>query len=160
MVAMVALDEIDYGILHLLQQDARHLTPVDMAERLPVSAQTVRNRISRMEEEGVLMGYVPVINYEDAGFPIRLQFTCTAPVQERSQLAEDALEIDHVVNVEEMLAAKENVRVLAVTNDSDEINEIARQLDERGLVIETERLQRTEHKRPFNHFGAKVPTDD
>lgn len=160
MVTMVALDEIDYGILHLLQQDARHLTPVDMAERLPVSAQTVRNRISRMEESGVLEGYVPVINYEGAGFPIRLQFTCTAPVQDRSDLAEAALEISHVVNVEEMLAAQENVRVLAVTNDSDEINEIARQLDELGLVIESERLQRTEHRRPFNHFGAKVPDDE
>ena len=157
---MVALDEIDYGILHLLQQDARHLTPVDMAERLPVSAQTVRNRISRMEDEGVLKGYVPILDYQAAGFAIRLQFTCTAPVQNRGELASAALEIDNVVNVEEMLTAQDNVRVLAVTNDTDEINEIASKLDELGLVIESERLQRTEHRRPFNHFGAKVPDDE
>ena len=46
------LDEIDFGILHLLQEDARTQTPVDMAERLPVTDQTIRNRIERLEERG------------------------------------------------------------------------------------------------------------
>lgn len=53
------LDDVDRAILHPLQQDARTLTPVDTAERLPVSDGTVRNRLARLEERGVVTGYVP-----------------------------------------------------------------------------------------------------
>lgn len=157
---MVELDEIDYGILHLLQEDARHQTPVDIADHLPVSAQTIRNRIDNMEERGVIEGYVPVINYQSAGFPIRLEFTCTAPVQRRQELAEKVLELPHIVRVEEMLSARENLRPLAVTNNSEEINEIASELDALGLTIEDERLIRHGHKQPFNHFGEKIVSEE
>lgn len=154
------LDHIDFGILHLLQENARNLTPVDMADQLPVSSQTVRNRIEKMEERGVIEGYVPVINYGKAGFPIRLQFSCTAPVPERQKLAERALEVDHVVNVQEMLTAQENVRPLAVTQETEGLNDISTKLDELGLTIERERLLRYEHRRPFNHFGEPVVSDE
>lgn len=150
------LDELDMSILHLLQEDARHETPVDIAEKLPVTDQTVRNRIQDLEERGIIEGYAPNINYEKAGFPIRLQFTCTAPVQERAELAEAALEISNVVRVEEMLSAKENVQVLAIAREAEVLNEITEQLDELGLTIESERLQRRGHLRPFNHFGTNM----
>lgn len=152
---MADLDELDYGILQLLQTDARGQSPVKMAERLPVTDQTIRNRIENMEESGVIEGYVPLINYEKAEFPIRLQFTCTAPVQKREELANEALEISHVVRVEEMLSAQENIRVLAVTNTSEDINDLAEKLDDLGLAIEREQLMRRAYVRPFNHFGTE-----
>lgn len=157
---MVDLDELDYGILQLLQEDARGLSPVAMAERLPVTDQTIRNRIENMEAQGVIEGYVPVINYEKADFPIRLQFTCTAPVQRREELATEALQVAHVVRVEEMLSARENVRVLAVTNNSEDVDELAAALDGLGLTIEREQLVRYTHARPFNHFGTDVLADE
>ncbi|WP_224447194.1 Lrp/AsnC family transcriptional regulator [Haloprofundus salilacus] len=150
---MDRLDEIDLGILHLLQTDARKQTPVDMAEELPVSDQTIRNRIQKLEDQGIIDKYIPVVDYERAGFPIRLQFTCTAPVLEREDLAQKALQISHVVNVQEMLSANDNIRVLAVTNDSEKINQVASDLVDLGLTIEREQLQRGEYTRPFNHFG-------
>jgi DNA-binding Lrp family transcriptional regulator len=153
---MVDLDELDFGILHLLQQDARNQTPVDMAEQLPVSAQTVRNRIQNMKDSGVIEGYVPLINYEEAGFPIRLKYCCTAPVDRRKELAEEALQIPHIVMVEEMLSAKENVHPVAVTNNAEEISEVTEALDDLGLTIESERLMRTKYVRPFNHFGESM----
>lgn len=154
------LDEIDLGILHLLQKDARNNTPVDIARQLPVSDQTVRNRIAKMERMGVLEGYVPVINYRNAGFSIRLEFCCTAPIQRREELAQAALEIPHVVRVEEMLSSHENVRILAVSDDSDEMNEIATEIDELGLTIVSERLRRCAYVQPFNHFGEGVVSDE
>lgn len=157
---MGGLDDIDYSILQLLQQDARKQTPVDMAEKLPVSDQTVRNRIADMESEGVIEGYIPLINYEKADFPIRLKFTCTAPVQQREEFAKKVLGIPHVVHVEEMLSSRENLQILAVTNDSEKINTIAEKLDELGLVVESERLLRYTHIRPFNHFGTELISDE
>ena len=95
-----ALDELDYGILHLLQGDARHTSPVDTAKKLPVTDTTIRNRIQNMEDRGVIEKYVPVIDCEKAGFPLRVKFSCTAPVEERSDLAREALQIPHVVDAE------------------------------------------------------------
>lgn len=150
------LDELDFGILHLLQQDARHMTPIDMEEQLPVTDTTIRNRIEKLEERGIIEGYVPSINYEKAGFPLRVKFTCTAPIQERSRIAEEALELPHVVHVEEMLSSRENVRILVVTDQSEDLNEIASGIVDLGLTIETECLLRHIKSRPFNHFGENM----
>ncbi|ELY58906.1 Lrp/AsnC family transcriptional regulator [Natronolimnohabitans innermongolicus] len=158
-MAADGLDEIDYGILHLLQQNARSTTPVDMAEQLPVTDTTIRNRIDRLEEEGVIEGYVPIVNYEKAGFPIRLQFSCTAPTKKRHQVAGQALELPHVVKVDEMLSARENVQVLAVAKTTEEVNEITAGLDDLPLTIERESLLREERRRPFGHFGQHVVDD-
>lgn len=150
------LDEIDFGILHLLQKNARETTTVDMAEQLSVTDQTIRNRIEKLEERGVIEGYYTKINYEKAGFQIRIRFTCTAAVQERKALAAEALQLHNIVRVEETLGAEENVRPLAVTNSAEEISDVAADLDELGLTIESQHLVSDERVRPFNHFGEGI----
>lgn len=155
-----ALDELDFGILHLLQEDARHTSPVDMEDRLPVSDTTIRNRIEKLEERGIIEGYVPLIDYEKAGFPLRVKFACTAPVQERSSLAEEALQLSHVVDVEEMLSARENIRILVVTNHAENLHDVTSRIDALGLTIERESLLRRIHRRPFNHFGEQMVSSE
>ncbi|QLG28324.1 AsnC family transcriptional regulator [Halorarum halophilum] len=150
------LDELDFGILHLLQEDARHISPVDMEDELPVSDTTIRNRIEKLEDRGIIEGYVPLIDYEKAGFPLRVKFVCTAPVKERAKLAEEALELHNVVDVEEMLSARENVRIMVVTNHSEDLHEVTERIDDLGLTIEREGLVRRIHRRPFNHFGEHM----
>lgn len=50
------MDEIDQKLLALLRQDAR--TPAaTLAAKLQVSRGTVTNRIRRLEDEGVIVGY-------------------------------------------------------------------------------------------------------
>ena len=156
---MVELDEIDRGILQLLQVNARHLTPGDMADQLPVSRQTVRNRLQKLEDADVIEGYVPLINYREAGYPLRIRYTCTAPVSRRGELARAALEIPHIVAVDEMLSARENLGILAVATDSEQINDITKALVDLELVIEREALLRHLHMQPFNHFGTGVVSD-
>ena len=155
-----ALDELDFGILHLLQGDARNTSPVDMEKRLPVSDTTIRNRIGKLEERGIIKGYVPLIDYEKAGFPLRVKITCTAPVQERAELAKEVLELPHVVDVEEMLSARENVRLLVVTNKAEELNGVTSRIDDLGLTIEREGLLQAIHTRPFNHFGEHMVSEE
>lgn len=152
----IALDEIDRGVLHLLQQDARNLTPIDMARQLPVSDGTVRNRIANMEEQGIIEGYVPTINYEAAGFPLKIVLSCSARITERADLAQKALQLDGVIRISEMMTGRENVRITAVAPHTDDITRIAHRLDELGFEIEREELMRHEYVQPFNHFGHDV----
>jgi DNA-binding Lrp family transcriptional regulator len=50
------MDEIDQKLMSLLRQDAR-LTVAALASKLQVSRGTVTNRIRRLEDEGVIVGY-------------------------------------------------------------------------------------------------------
>ncbi|WP_232702911.1 Lrp/AsnC family transcriptional regulator [Halobacterium wangiae] len=154
------LDAVDRGILHLLQEDARNLTPVDIARRLPVSEGTVRNRIERLEDDGVIRGYVPTLDYEAAGFPLKVAFTCTAPVSRQAALAESVLDTHRVVNVQELVSSRGNVRVVGVATDLNELMELAEDLIDAGLVIEEQTLMRHEYTQPFNHFGEEAATQN
>jgi len=40
----------------------------DVADEVDVSASTVRNRIRKLEDADILMGYRPEVNYEKAGY--------------------------------------------------------------------------------------------
>ena len=69
------LDDVDRGILHILQGNAREATAADMGDKVGTSASTVRNRIEYLEE-GVIRGYHPELDYEAAGFDLHLFIVC------------------------------------------------------------------------------------
>lgn len=50
------MDETDHKLLSLLRQDAR-LSIADLAHKLAVSRGTVTNRITRLEDAGIIVGY-------------------------------------------------------------------------------------------------------
>lgn len=150
------LDDVDRGILQLLQEDARNLTPVDMAEDLPVSEGTVRNRIDRLESEGIITGYVPTLDYDAAGYPLTIVFTCTAPLDRQDELAEAVLDVARVVNVRELVASQGNVEVTALATDLADIMATATGLVDLGFDIEMHRFLRHEHDQPTNHLDAEL----
>lgn len=155
-----ALDEIDRAILQILQRDARHATAVEIGERIGVSDGTVRNRIEKLEQEGVIQGYVPTINYAQAGFLLQVKIICTARIVEREELAQQAHGIEGVVEVHELMTGKENIEITVVAPTHDDLTSTAKSLDELGLVVESEELIRHHYYRPFNHFGVKDVSED
>ncbi|WP_254545183.1 Lrp/AsnC family transcriptional regulator [Halomarina pelagica] len=150
------LDEVDRGILYLLQRDARNATAAGMGERVGVSASTVRNRLAAMEDAGVIEGHYPHLDYERAGFQLHVFIACHAPVDRRGELAAEVLDFRNVVNVREMLTGPHNLYVEAVATDSDAVDRITTRLDEIGLDLDSTNIVKESHAQPFDHFGEDV----
>jgi Lrp/AsnC family transcriptional regulator for asnA, asnC and gidA len=64
-----SLDALDRGILEELNVDARR-SHREIAERLKVSPTTIGLRIDRMERDGVIRGYVPLLDDEALGWEL------------------------------------------------------------------------------------------
>ncbi|SDD41331.1 Lrp/AsnC family transcriptional regulator [Natrinema hispanicum] len=148
----VALDDVDRGILFLLQKDARNITIAEIAEEVDVSASTVRNRIENLEETGIIEGYFPKINYELANYPLHVLFVCSAPADEREELAVNALDRHGVVDVREMLTSTHNIYVEVVATDTRDLTEITNNLASMGFSIESSEIVTNHHTRPWAEF--------
>jgi DNA-binding Lrp family transcriptional regulator len=150
------LDATDKGILYLLQRDARRITTKEMAERVGVSASTVRNRIERMEDRGIIRGYHPDVDYDEAGLQLYVEIICSAPNPRRAEFANAAQEVGGVVSIREVLNGNENVQIDAVGTDSDDVARITDELSDIGLDVINTKIIKDTHVQPFNHFGEHV----
>jgi DNA-binding Lrp family transcriptional regulator len=146
------LDSVDRSILYYLQQDARHTSSSDIAEKLGLSSSTVRTRLNKLEESGIVRGYHVDIDYDLAGYPLYTKIICTAPVTERDELANRARKVDGVTAVREIMTGKRNVYVNAIGKTHDDLNRIAEDLDELGLDIVDEQIIRDEYVCPYHGF--------
>lgn len=153
------VDEIDKHIIHHLTRDARHTPAPAIAEEVDVSAATIRNRISQLEERGVIRGYHADVDYERAEGQITNLFMCNAPVSQRESLAQQVRAISGVVNVRELMAGHGNLHVLAVGADTADMTRVARDLANLGLEIEDEALLQRERSTPYGPYGPSGERD-
>jgi DNA-binding Lrp family transcriptional regulator len=146
------LDATDRRILYYLQRDARRTSSSDIAAELDLSSSTVRTRLKRLEESGIVRGYHIDIDYDLAGYPLYTKLICTAPIPERDVLANRARDIRGVTAVREIMTGKRNVYVNAIGTDHDDLNRISKELDGLGLDIVDEQLIRDEYVCPYKGF--------
>lgn len=148
------IDGIDERILYYLAEDARHTSAPDIAKEVDISPPTVRNRIRRLEEDGVIMGYHAHVNYERANGRLTNLFVCTTSATKRQELAQRALGIPGVVNVREIMTGRGDLRIKAVGTDTDELTRIAQDITDLGIEIDDEALIHREYFRPYAQFGS------
>ena len=68
------IDQLDYNILDCLRQNAR-MSLKDIGQKIGLTSPAVAQRIQKMEQEHIIEGYAPRINYEKLGFPIQAIIT-------------------------------------------------------------------------------------
>ena len=154
------LDNVDRGVLYHLQRDARNTTTQEIAETVGVSASTVRNRIEQLENDGIIKGYHPEIDYEAANLPLRVLFVCTVPATERTVYVNQMLEIQGVVDVREMLTGRRNIHIEVVGTSTGDITRITDTLHESGVTIESSEIMRQRRMQPFDHFHFSEGSDE
>ncbi len=93
------LDSIDKAILRHLQADA-HLTTKELSSRLNLSPTPVYERVRRLEKEGVIKGYVALIDREKVEKD--LMVFCNIRLKEHAQEA-GARFVHEVVKLDEVM---------------------------------------------------------
>lgn len=153
----IDIDAVDERIIYRLTQDARHTSAPEIAEEVDVSAPTIRNRIRRLEQNGVIEGYHAQIDYEKLGGRLTNLFFCTAVVTDRDRFAQRILDIPGVVNVREVMSGEENLHVTVIATDTADIRRIAQEIAALGIDIDHEELLHQEHFQPYEPFGPDQP---
>ena len=159
------LDEIDRRILYALMSDARNTSAPMIAEDVNVSAATIRNRITRLEDHRIIRSYRTVVDFERADGSLTNLYQCNVSVDERDALARKASAVPGVINVRKLMTGKRNLHVTAVGADTESLRHIGHALTELGIEIEDEDLVQTELDSPYTPYGpddaaaAPAPTD-
>jgi DNA-binding Lrp family transcriptional regulator len=156
----VDIDNVDRAILYALQEDARNTSSGDIAKRTGTSDSTVRKRIQRLESNDVIKGYSADVDYQTAGYPLRMLLFCTAPIPERGSLMTEILDIDGVVSVQELVTGEQNLLVTAVGETDSEITPVAQELLDMGLTVADEVLVRSHEATPFSRFDVERQGED
>ncbi|PSP57438.1 AsnC family transcriptional regulator [Halobacteriales archaeon QS_1_67_19] len=151
----VRLDEIDKRILYHLAREARGTSAPDIAEEVNVSPGTIRNRIDRLEAEGVIEGHHARINYERAERRLTNLFICTVDVPDRERVAKQVADVSGVIGVRELMTGRGNLHVTAVGEDMADLSRVARDLASLGVDIEEENLIQQEYRGPYDAFGPE-----
>ncbi|KAB1186602.1 MULTISPECIES: Lrp/AsnC family transcriptional regulator [Haloferax] len=155
------LDEIDRRILHALMDDARNTSASALAAEAGVSGATIRNRIHKLEDVGIIRGYTAQVDFELAGGKLANLYLCDVPLTERQALAHEARAIPGVINVRTLMTGRRNLHVLAVGDNTSDLRRVARQLTDIGIHVEDEDLLEEELFAPYSPFdpddGEQAP---
>ncbi len=134
-IVLVNIDEIDKEILRMLMENAR--TPFkDMAEKVGKAPATVKNRIEKMQNMGIIKAYVPLLDYKFFGY---MHTTLIMLLAKPGKL--DVIE-DMVKNEKNVIAAYEttgefDLAIIARFRSEEEISAFVRKLLESGYVERT-----------------------
>lgn len=149
------LDEIDKRIIYRLTQNARDTSAPEIAEEEGVSPATIRNRIKKLEEDGIILGYHAEVAYEEIESRLVNLFRCSSEVKNRNKFAREALQVSGVIHVREIMSGGKDLHVKAVGKDTEELNRIANDLVDLGLEIRGEDLVKREYFHPYHDFGPE-----
>ena len=87
MMDYTSLDRIDRAILHELQSDGR-LTNSALAQRANLSESSCLRRVRRLEDSGILRGFVALVDQSSVGYPDNVFVRITLHSQQQADLAE------------------------------------------------------------------------
>lgn len=153
------LDDVDQGILYLLQENARSHTTEQIGEKVGVSSSTVGNRINKLEERGVITGYDPTVDYEKTGLGHHLLVFATAPFEEQEAIGDEIMDVTGVVGLRELLSTNENLTIELVGRNKQDVEQAVTKLNAIGVDVEGMEMMRRERTRPYNHFGKEFTSE-
>lgn len=130
------IDETDLKILDELRRDGR-ASFSDIAEKLDIATSTVTGRVQKMEENGVITGYKPEIDYENLGFELTSMIAIKAEAEKIEDTAEKLESNKRVLSFFEV-TGKTDMIVVSRFIDREDMNAFLKELQQTDGVRSTE----------------------
>ena len=96
MLSNKLLDDIGRQILRILQEDGR-ISFNELGRKVGLSSPAVAERVRRMEEAGIILGYRAIVDQSRVGYPIMAFVRLSIPVSFLAQADELAKSIPEVL---------------------------------------------------------------
>ncbi|MDY6775988.1 MAG: HTH-type transcriptional regulator Lrp [Halobacteria archaeon] len=128
-------ENLDLKIINLLEDDGR-ASLRSLAEELDVSVTTVSNHLQSMEDEGVIKGFKPVLNYDELGYGVTATVMIKAEGNSILELTEDLKGIDSFLSVYEVTGEFDIIAV-GKFESTESMNDTIKGLLENPNIAET-----------------------
>ena len=132
---MISIDRLDAEIIGKLAGNAR-MGVAELAGALGVARNTVQSRIRRLEESGVLIGFLPVVDLQILGAPVQAFVALELDQRRLQQVAAALGTIPHVLEVN-IQAGREDLVARVAAPTHQELQEII------GHMIEIDGVRHT-----------------
>ena len=132
MLSSKLLDDIGRQILRILQEDGR-ISFNELGRRVGLSSPAVAERVRRMEEAGIILGYRAVVNQARIGYPIMAFIRLSIPVSNLPQADELAKNIPEVLECHH-LTSSDGVILKVVVSSVGHLEEVISQMGSCGMT--------------------------
>jgi Transcriptional regulators len=135
------IDNLDKRILDLLKQDSR-CPFVDIADKLKVSEGTVRSRVHRMTDEGIIRGFTIKTSSRNVKALVEIQLGVNT---ESDEIAKELSKVSGITDVYEVTGDQDMIAIVDV-DSSNKLNEIIEHIRKNESILSTRtRLILKEH---------------
>ncbi|MCF6168768.1 Lrp/AsnC family transcriptional regulator [Lutibacter sp.] len=120
------LDDINWSILHCLQQNARQ-TNTEIARKVGISSPAVSERIRKMEDMGVIENYYAKVSYSETGHQLKAMITLRAFMGKLKPFIHKVTSFNEVINCYR-ITGNENIIMEVVLNNQKHLEQFIDQL--------------------------------
>ena len=119
-------ENLDRKLVNALLEDGR-ASLRSLGEDLDVSVTTVSNHISDLEEEGIIQGYAPVVDYGKLGYDVTAIIQMKVEGSALPEITDRLADHKHMVSVYEVTGDHDIIAIGKFT-DTDHMNEQIKEL--------------------------------
>ena len=119
-------ENLDRKLVNALLEDGR-ASLRSLGEELDVSVTTVSNHITDLEEDGIIEGYVPEVNYGELGYDVTAVIQLKVEGSALPEITDRLSEHTHMVLVYEVTGDHDLIAIGKFT-DTDHMNEQIKEL--------------------------------
>jgi DNA-binding Lrp family transcriptional regulator len=117
----MAYENLDKKLVNALLGNGR-ASLRNLAEELDVSVTTVSNHLSTLEEEGIIQGYTPNVDYDALGYDVTAVMQLKVEGDALEEITETLREHDQMLSVYEV-TGDYDVIAIGKFKDTDEMND-------------------------------------
>jgi len=129
------LDDLDMKILSILMEDARRSVR-DIARELGVAPATVHNRLKKLQQKGIIKGFMPIVNFSKLGYQVTAIIMISVEGQRLRDLENELKQIKNVIAIYD-ITGEFDVLLIAKFKDVQALDFFVKDLLEREGIKKT-----------------------